>query len=111
MGDIEKPIELDLVGSGLIAATTVVVAAHHGSRSSSTAALVKAAHADWVIFSAGYRNRWGFPKDEVLARWQQAGTVPISTIQAGATTVTFVPGQSIVIQRYRQGHRRYWQTS
>jgi competence protein ComEC len=111
LGDVEKRMELDLVGSGLIVPTTLVEAAHHGSRSSSTEALVRASHAQWVIFSAGYRNRWGFPKDEVTTRWQTAGTAAVSTIPAGAVTATLTPGQPVTLQRYRQVHRRYWQTS
>jgi competence protein ComEC len=111
LGDVEKRIELDLVGSGLIVPTTLVEAAHHGSRSSSTAALVRATHAQWVIFSAGYRNRWGFPTDEVTSRWQTAGTAAVSTIPAGAVTATLTPGYPVTIACYRQVHRRYWQTS
>lgn len=110
LGDVEKRVEFDLVGSMLIAPTSVVVAAHHGSRSSSTEALVSASQAQWVIFSAGYRNRWGFPKDEIVARWRAAGSAPVATIQAGAITVILAPGQPIAIQRYRQAHRRYWKT-
>lgn len=110
LGDIEKRIEHDLVGSGLIQPSTVVEAAHHGSRSSSTDALVQAARAEWVVFSAGYRNRWGFPKDEVLARWQATGARSVSTIEAGAVTASVFPEQAVEMRRYRQQRRRYWQT-
>jgi len=111
LGDVEQRIEQQLVSANLIAPTTIVEAAHHGSRSSSTAELVDAAQAQWVIFSAGYRNRWGFPKEEVIARWQAAGTATDATISSGAITATLLPNQSVVVQRYRRSHRRYWQTS
>ncbi len=88
----------------------MVEAAHHGSRSSSTDALVQAARAEWVVFSAGYRNRWGFPKDEVLARWQATGARSVSTIEAGAVTASVFPEQAVEMRRYRQQRRRYWQT-
>jgi competence protein ComEC len=111
LGDVEKRIELQMVEQGLIKPTTLVEAAHHGSRSSSTEALVNAAHAKWIIFSAGYRNRWDFPKEEIVARWQASGAQSVSTIEAGAITATVEPDQPTVVQRYRQVHRRYWQTS
>lgn len=111
LGDVEKRIEHELVGAGLIKPSTLVVAAHHGSRSSSTAALVAAAQAQWVVFSAGYRNRWGFPKEEVVARWRDAGAQPVSTTESGAVTATLLPGQAVEIRRYRQQRRRYWQNT
>ncbi|MGC3980789.1 MAG: DNA internalization-related competence protein ComEC/Rec2 [Steroidobacteraceae bacterium] len=110
LGDVEKPVERELVAAGLIQPVTVVEAAHHGSRSSSTEPLVKAAQAQWVVFSAGYRNRWGFPKEEVVERWQAAGSHSLSTIESGAVTAAFIPGQVVQISRYRQLRRRYWQT-
>jgi competence protein ComEC len=61
LGDVEKRIERELDEAGLIGRTTVVEAAHHGSRSSSTAGLIDSTSPEWVVFSAGYRNRWGFP--------------------------------------------------
>jgi competence protein ComEC len=111
LGDIEKRIELGMVAAGLIKPTTIVEAAHHGSRSSSTEALITAAQAQWVMVSAGYRNRWDFPKPEVIERWQVAGTAMAVTSQSGAITAALLPGQPITVARYRQVHRRYWQTS
>jgi competence protein ComEC len=108
LGDVEKRIELKMVEAGLIMPTTLVEAAHHGSRSSSTEALVNATQAKWIVFSAGYRNRWDFPKQEIIARWQASGAQPVSTIEAGAVTATVEPDRPIAIQRYRQTHRRYW---
>ncbi|MGE0115186.1 MAG: DNA internalization-related competence protein ComEC/Rec2 [Steroidobacteraceae bacterium] len=111
LGDVEKRIEYELVGSGLIKPSTMVLAAHHGSRSSSTETLVASVQAQWVVFSAGYRNRWGFPKDDIVARWQATGSRPISTIESGAVTATLLPGKAVEIRRYRQQRRRYWQHS
>jgi competence protein ComEC len=111
LGDIEKPAEQALVAAALIQPTDIVVAAHHGSRSSSTDELVAASHAQWVIFSAGYRNRWGFPKDEVVVRWQAVGATTVSSSEAGAVTVRVSSRAIPAVQsdRYRQQRRRYWQ--
>jgi len=108
-GDIEKPAELALVAQGL-PPTEVVVVAHHGSRSSSTDELVAQAQANVAIFSAGYRNQWGFPRPEVVRRWQSSGARTLSTIDAGAIAVAIEPGRSLRIQEYRREHRRYWWT-
>ncbi len=110
LGDVEKRIERELSDAALFARTTVVTAAHHGSRSSSTAELIRVTQPEWVLFSAGYRNRWGFPRPEVLADWQAAGARTVSTIDSGAITMTVMPGQQVAAQRYRQQHRRYWQS-
>ncbi len=109
LGDIEQVIEHALVDTMLIQRSDLVVAAHHGSRSSSTAALINAAHARWVVFSAGYRNRWGFPKQEVVARWQAAGAEPVSTIDSGAVSAWLEAGQPVQVHCYRLLRPRYWQ--
>ncbi|MGD9842179.1 MAG: DNA internalization-related competence protein ComEC/Rec2 [Steroidobacteraceae bacterium] len=115
LGDIEKAVEYDLVTAGFIRPTDIVVAAHHGSRSSSTTELVAATQisqrTQWVIFSAGYRNRWGFPKEDVVARWRDSGAMPLSTSAAGAVTLSVARNNGVVVPSlWRERHRRYWQT-
>ncbi len=109
MGDAEAPVEQQLVNANMIAPTTVVVAGHHGSRTSSTPELVNATHAQQVIFSAGYRNRWNFPKPEVAAAWKKSGARTHSTIDAGAITIKILPSEVQSIQWYRESQRHYWQ--
>ena len=58
-GDIEHGAEARLVrrlGPALHA--EVLVAPHHGSKTSSTPGFVAAVSPRYVVFSAGYRNRW-----------------------------------------------------
>jgi competence protein ComEC len=106
-GDIEKPGEIALAAHGL-PRTDVVVVAHHGSRSSSTAELIEAARARFAIFSAGYRNRWGFPQPDVVRRWQQAGASTLSTIDSGAIAIMVDAAGVHAPREYRREHRRYW---
>jgi competence protein ComEC len=110
LGDVEKRIERELNDAGLIARTTVVEAAHHGSRSSSTEALINSTRPEWVVFSVGYRNRWGFPRPEVLADWRASGAQTESTVDAGAITLALLPDRPVIVQRYREQRRRYWHT-
>ncbi|MGL5031849.1 MAG: DNA internalization-related competence protein ComEC/Rec2 [Aeromonas sp.] len=71
--DIERQAEQRLValeGRGL--ASSLLVSPHHGSRSSSTPPFVAAVGAKYVVHSAGFHNQWGFPRPDVVARYQHA---------------------------------------
>ena len=87
-GDIESRAE-SLVLQGLERGRRldVIKVPHHGSSSSSTAGLVNRACPALAVASAGHDNRWGFPRPEVVARWQRAGCNFLSTSQQGAVRV------------------------
>lgn len=110
-GDAEAPVEARLVGEGVLPVTCIVVAGHHGSRTSSTQELVDAVHAQQVIFSAGYRNRWGFPKPDVVSRWELSGAQVHSTITGGAITLRVMPNGMQPPQLFRELHHHYWQAN
>ena len=42
----------------------------------------------YALVSAGYANRWGFPKPAVRARWEESGAAVHVTADGGALTVT-----------------------
>ena len=106
-GDIERDAEAELVAASL-PPTDIVVVPHHGSRSSSTPGFVAAVQARWAVISAGYRNRWGMPRPEVMQRWRDAGTRPLVTSEEGAIEIE-VGGQGIGIpRRHRDEHPHYW---
>ncbi len=65
----------------------VIKVPHHGSSSSSTAGLINRVCPALAVASAGRDNRWGFPRPEVVARWQRAGCSFLSTSQQGAVRV------------------------
>jgi competence protein ComEC len=84
-GDVEAPVEqrlVDAVGQGL--SSRILLAPHHGSASSSSPSLVRAVAPEYVLFSTGYRNRYGFPKPAVEARWRAAGAQTLATADSGA---------------------------
>ncbi len=74
----------------------LVTAPHHGSRGSSSPAFVAAAGADWVVFQAGYRNRFGHPHPSVVERWRVAGARPARTDERGAVQWRFAAGREDV---------------
>lgn len=108
-GDAEAPVERQLVEERHIAPTSIVMAGHHGSRTSSAPELVEAVQAREVIFSAGYRNRWGFPKPDIVSRWQASGAHADSTIDSGAITLDVTSQGLQPPQLFRELHRHYWQ--
>jgi len=109
-GDIEQRAERALLHEQRDQLTTrVVVAPHHGSDSSSSPAFVAATAADYVLFPAGYLNRYGFPHSVVMARYQQQAVETAITALDGAITFHFDSGGDVLsVERFRHENRRYW---
>lgn len=91
---------------GAALASQVLLAPHHGSKTSSSQALLDAVRPQWVVIQAGYRNRFGHPHAEVLARL----TVPVlRTDLLGAVHFRWPdPGGPPVVTDFWAAHRRYW---
>jgi len=68
--------------------TRVIVAPHHGSKTSSSEAWVKALKPDQVIYTAGYRHRYGHPHPMVTARYAGIGAVSLNTACSGSIVMT-----------------------
>jgi len=83
-GDIEAAVEATLVEQSLLGSVNTVVVPHHGSRTSSSTGFVSQLSADIAIVSAGFGNRWGFPKADVVRRWEHAGAQLLETATSGA---------------------------
>ena len=83
-GDIEASMERGLVRASEPLAADLILVPHHGSASSSTPEFVAAVSPEWAIYSAGYRNRFGFPKTPVFERWRDAGARAWITGERGA---------------------------
>ncbi len=108
-GDIERDSERRLLAAGGLRPADVVLMPHHGSSTSSTMPLVEAVTPGFAIATAGWRNRWGFPRPEVARRWQAGGARVISTGEYGALAVTLCSdGRGPEITAHRQSRRRLW---
>lgn len=68
--------------------TLVLLAPHHGSKTSSGAGFVSALAPELVIFTAGYRHRYGHPHPDVVARYEAAGSEMLNTATTGALRLT-----------------------
>ncbi len=109
-GDIGTAGEAALLARhGEVVNSTVMVAPHHGSRTSSSEALVAAVRPTYVVYSAGYRNRFGFPHEEAVRRYAEAGARGLRTDVGGALEFDF-PAQSerVHVTAYRQQNQRFW---
>jgi competence protein ComEC len=107
-GDIERAAEAALLARDAAALRAeVLLAPHHGSRSSSSAEFLAAVRPAVAIAPAGYRNRFGHPDAEVLARYRAAGTRVLRTDRDGAVSVR-LGATGIAVHGERQARRRYY---
>lgn len=109
MGDAEATVEralLPWVRSH--APYDFVVAGHHGSTTSSSDAFVKAVAARNVVYAAGYRNRYRFPRPEVDRRWAAAGAVRWRTDGCGSLHIR-IDAHTMTVTPYIEKNRHYWQ--
>jgi competence protein ComEC len=106
--DIEQLAETELLEREANLKADVLVAPHHGSKTSSTQEFIEAVGAEQVIFTVGYRNRFGHPKEEVVQRYVDLQTDIYRSDQHGAVLVKFDGGKKLNITPWRQHDRRYW---
>ncbi len=105
--DIERDVERRLLARGAPLAADILVAPHHGSRTSSTPEFIAAVHPEATLFSVGYRNRFGHPAADVVARYRAAGSRIVRTDESGAILLVLGP-HGWTLERWRDARPRYW---
>ncbi len=111
-GDLEAKSEAMLLQAnprGLSA--DVLVVPHHGSRTSSTPAFIAAVAPKLAVVACGYRNRFGHPRPDIVARYESAAVPIVRTDLAGAVTVSFAPNLPLTPALARDQRQRYWMDS
>jgi competence protein ComEC len=83
-GDAEAPIEQAMLAEPGLESTLLKVG-HHGSATSTSAAFLARVAPQWAIISDGLRNRYGHPRQEVLAALESAHTRTFRTDLDGAS--------------------------
>lgn len=107
-GDIERAAEQRLLAIHADRLpSTILVAPHHGSKSSSGAAFVDAVRPRHVVFTVGYRNRFGHPRPEIVERYRTLGSELLRSDEDGAINVK-LDENGTAVQRHRDTHQRYW---
>jgi len=87
-GDIEAEGESVLLSSAKTLASEILKVPHHGSRTSSSLEFIEAIAPTVAIASLGANNRFHFPAEEVVQRYQRHGSRLLRTDQAGTVTVS-----------------------
>jgi competence protein ComEC len=106
--DIEAADEAEMLARDAAAVRAdVLLVPHHGSKTSSTPGFIAAVRATEAIFPVGYRNRFGHPKAEVVARHEAQGSRLWRSDRDGAVRVDLSPA-AVAVRGWRHEHRRYW---
>lgn len=110
-GDIEAVSESALLTTRRESlAADVLIVPHHGSRTSSTSSFIAAVAPRHAVFTVGYRNRFGHPRADVVARYARANAALHRTDESGALTFEFAPPGPGPPRAEREFAPRYWQT-
>jgi competence protein ComEC len=83
-GDAESPIEEGMLAEDGLASTLLKVG-HHGSVTSTRPEFLARVAPRWAVISCGLHNRYGHPREEVLAELQASHVRTFSTDINGAT--------------------------
>jgi competence protein ComEC len=111
-GDLEAKSEAKLLRDNPAALhADVLVVPHHGSRTSSTPAFIRGVAPAIAVFACGYRNRFGHPRPDIVARYAAEAVHMVRTDMEGAVTVTFASGTPLQPVSARDLRRRYWMDS
>lgn len=102
--DAERETRLALAQPDLRA--TLLIAPHHGSRSASSPVLLNTLRPQTVLVQSGYRNRFGHPAPEVLARYRERGMRWVNSPECGAATWRSDQPDRVACERDQS--RRYW---
>ena len=98
-GDVERPIEREMLTANEIQHADVLKVAHHGSRTSSTEDFLSAVHPMFAIISVGLDNSYGHPNREVLDRLKQHHAAIWRTDQNGIISV-LTDGRQVTVESH-----------
>ena len=107
-GDIEREAERELLDRAPERLRVeALLVPHHGSGTSSTPEFVRKVAPRYAVFTVGYRNRFGHPREDVLTRYREAGSTVLRSDAAGALELRFRREATEVVA-WRDRARRYW---
>ena len=114
-GDVEKQGEAEIterLDDALLqeigARELIFMAPHHGSKTSSSLALLKQLDPDQAFAQNGYRNRYGHPHPDVIARYKDLGIPFYQSPETGFQTWLFKNGANSSTQFWRRNVKRLW---
>ena len=109
--DIEARAEREVLARDRsVLNAAVLIAPHHGSRTSSTPEFISAVGPRWTVFTVGYHNRFGHPKEDVVERYREQGSRILRSDESGAIRFVLSPQHDIAVSDYRKENPRYWRS-
>jgi competence protein ComEC len=87
--------------------SNVLMMPHHGSLTSSSPEFIEAVAPQLAVINAGYRNRFGHPRDGVLSRYIERKIPVLRTDWHGAITLDSAQGLANIATE-RDTRQRYW---
>jgi competence protein ComEC len=107
-GDIEQATESRLTRTLIdkLSAKLLIVP-HHGSKTSSYLNFIDKVSPEIAVFPVGYRNRFGFPKQDIISRYESRQVKILNTARDGALLFRF-DDQQMIFNRYRHDNQRFW---
>jgi competence protein ComEC len=107
-GDIEKPAEQWLLQSSTEALNSdILIAPHHGSKTSSTRPFLEQVNPQIILVPAGYKNKFSFPHQQVIERYDDLMIPWVNTADRGALIVD-VSSSVLDIKSARSIQGKYW---
>lgn len=86
-GDVSDEGETALINSSMLKNCEILKVAHHGSRYTNSEKLLDLINPQYSIISAGKRNEYGHPHEELLDRLKNRKIIPYCTIECGAIEI------------------------
>lgn len=107
-GDIEQAAEKSLINNmPEQIKVDILLAPHHGSKTSSSNEFIATIAPEYAVISAGYRNRFGFPKQDIMSRYEAHGVKTLVTFMTGEISMKF-SAAGLIIEQFRSKNRRFW---
>ncbi len=109
-GDIQKVAEKDLLETSPEKLQAEVLSVpHHGSKTSSSPAFIQAVSPKLGLITAGYRSRFGHPKQDVVKRYESRGVTLMNTVDHGAIELSFPNSdKTFKSKSYRLSNQGFW---
>lgn len=99
-GDAERPVEADLVASGLLHPVTLLKVGHHGSKTSSSEEFIDQLRPQFAFISDGYMNQFHHPHPSVLERLAEHHVGVFRTDEQGLSTF-LTDGEKVELWTFR----------
>jgi competence protein ComEC len=97
-----------LLKYGAALGADILLAPHHGSKTSSSGPFVNRVRPKHVVFTQARKNRWGFPVDEVVSRYDAVNARQYRSDKDGAISMQS-SDEGLIIKAMRNPIRRIWQ--